>query len=215
MISLRSTPASIFSRLRTFLLAAGACLFLLCAGNGRFSPGVVHGAPPQSFVMSSMALRVDAGVLLLGVALSVDDEDGLRDLLKDGAVLEFSITIDMQRKRSWWMNADVVHLVYTSALRHDPLTREFRLTMPRKGGDVTVKDRNLTRLLHNTWRAFSLPIVALRELLPANDGEQKEYDVHVSLKLRHIEVPPWLEKSTMFWSSNVIPEKNDILEFSY
>ncbi len=191
--------------LRSILLAA--CL--LCS-----SFSVVNAAPPQSFVLENMLLRADASTLMLNFSVSVDDEDGLRDLLKDGANLELTLNIAMQRQRSWWMNADVTELVYVSFLRHNPLTREFTITMPRTGGDVTLKDRNLTRLIHKTWRTYAVPVVAMSQLSDAEKKSSDTFSIKVSLSLRHSEVPPWLEKSPAFWSSDVVPKVSYTLEYS-
>ena len=214
MTSAASVHTAALSWLRAvFSAASGSFLayILVCC----LLPGIARGAPPQSLILDSPALRVAAGTLYLDVPLSVDDEDGLRDLLKDGAVLELVMTVDLRRKRSWWGNADVAHRVYTSFLRHEPLTREFRLLMPQGDGGGSFKDRNLTRLLHVTWRTLSVPVIDLQALRAANDGVEADYAVHVLLQLRHTEVPPWLESGTLFWSPGVVPEKEFVLEYHY
>ena len=168
-------------------------------------------APPQRFLLGTPALSVVDGVLSVDCPVGVDNEDGLRDLLKDGAMLELRVSYELERKRSWWSNAGVVSGVFVSRLRHDPLTREFLLTMPGDGREILHKDRNLTRLLYATWRTLRLPITP--ERIFQGDDVSHEYLVTLDFELRHTELPPWLEKSPGLWSANVVPRETRELTY--
>ena len=192
---------------RKFLLCRIA--IILCCILWLF-PGAVFAAP-QRFILETPVLVAVAGTLYADCSLSVDDEDGLRDLLKDGAVLELRISTEVERRRSWWSNADLGSGVFVSALRHDPLTREFLLTLPGDGRETLHRDRNLTRLLYATWRKLRLPILA-EQAFPKGRGPQ-DYLITLTFELRHTELPPWLEKSPGFWSSDVVPQERRELEY--
>ena len=181
---------------------------LLCAGLCTCFTSQAKAAP-QQFVMAPPATRVDGDTLRVDLSLTVDDEDGLRDLLKDGAVLALTVSLEMDRSRSWWTNAAVVSKSYTSNIRHDPLTRDFVLTLPTEGGEKQLRDKNLTRLLHNSWRKLSFPLTSLQVL--QEQGQDEEYNIILKVQLQHTEVPPWLEKSIVFWSADIVPEQTRTL----
>lgn len=168
--------------------------------------------PPQHFVITPPNVSVTNNSLYLNLSLTVDSEDGLRDLLKDGAVLRLGISIELAGKRSWWVNDKIVERQYASVLRHDPLTRDFILSLPALDGDKSIRDKNLTRLLHSSWRALSLPVTPLQTIYDAQSGQ--DFEISLQLSLQHTEVPPWLEKSFVFWSSDVVPQEKLTLSWS-
>ncbi len=192
--------------------ASGLCAFAVLCCLFFLSPvPSARAAAPQQFVIDKAALRTSSNTLFADISLSVDDEDGLRDLLKDGAVLELALAVNVERQRSWWTNKSVSEEVFVSGLRHDPLTRDFVVTVPGIASQHTLRDRNLTRLLHISWRKLSLPLASL-DLLKQGD-EDAHYIVTIAFTLQHTEVPPWLEKSLVFWSSSVVPKTERTLEY--
>jgi hypothetical protein len=166
---------------------------------------VCPAASPQRFIIENPQLVERGEVLFFSASLSVEEEGALHDLLKDGAVLELTVSTTLDRRRSWWTNAEVAVHTYTSNLRHDQLTRNFLISQPSEGalGELT-RDRNLTRLLYGNWRRLMLPVGGLEAIREA--GPDREYILTVSFQLRHTEVPPWLEKASPFWFSDVVPE---------
>ena len=147
---------------------------------------------------------VENGLVLLRLALTVDNEEGLFVLLKDGAVLELAISALVERERMLWRNAKAAKVEFSSILRHDPLSRDFVILVPTPDGEKEVRDRNLNRLLQASWRQLSLPVISLEDMLRKEPAET--YQVLLTIALRHTEVPPWLEKSSLFWSSEVVPQ---------
>ncbi len=195
---------------RRFPALLWATILLFCAVL--FWVGNARAASPQRFVVDSPRLESVDGTLYAACSVSVNDEDGLRDLLKDGAVLELRISFAVDRKRSWWTNAGMASGVFISGLRHDPLTREFMMTMPGDGRESLYKDRNLSRLLQTTWGKIRFP-VAPERVFQEHDAPQ-EYLVAFTFELRHTELPPWLEKSPGFWSADVVPQERREMGFS-
>lgn len=167
--------------------------------------------PPQKVQMAPPATSVLRGDVFLNLSLTVDNEDGLRDLLKDGAVLRLGVAVAVKRERSWWTDVTVGEREYESILRHDPLSRDFVVSFPTPEGEKNLRDKNLTRLLHSSWRKLSLAVIPLRVLLAQGSGEN--FDIVFSVTLQHTEVPPWLEKSSLFWSSDVVPPEKRVLPF--
>lgn len=210
-------------------------------------PAKGDAAPPKRFEIQTFSLVTTNNTLTVDLALSVDDEEGLYNLLKDGAVVELGIDIRVERKREWWSNATIASLRYTSVIRHDPLTREFFLTMPsgtlpttqpplaeedpvgspaispenmgtpmepdKAGTTLMLKDRNLTRLLTNSWHKLRLPLIPLS--LIELEGHNQTYVISGSASLNHIETPPWLAQNSVFWSAEIIPPVTFSLEYFY
>jgi hypothetical protein len=164
-----------------------------------------YALPPQAFVVESPRAEATDGTVRVSLAVSVDNEDGLRDMLKDGAVLALSIGIALERDRAWWMNETVFNKDFVSTIGHDPLTRDFVLTLPSPDGDRASRDKNLTRLLHATWRKISVPVIKITSI-PERAADDV-YSIVLTISLQHTEVPPWLRQNTVFWSSDVVPSK--------
>jgi hypothetical protein len=188
---------------------SAACFCLLLAF---FCALPAFALPPQRLLLEPPLAAAENGVLTLSLSLTVDHEDGLRDLLKDGAVLELAISVTVERERSWWSNAEAADVAFSSVLRHDPLSRDFLVTVPAPDGDRELRDKNLTRLLFASWRKLSLPIISLETLRRNEDAD--EYAIAVSIGLHHTEVPPWLEKTLVFWSADVVPAEKRTVHFT-
>lgn len=173
-----------------------------------YSATSAFAAPPKRFIIDALSLKNEDQALSIDLALSVDEEDGLRDLLKDGAVIELKVNLKVERRRSWWANADIAEREYVSIIRHDPLSREFYLSMPDEKN--LYRDRNLSRLLMETWQNLHLPLIPLQRI--EDEGLDNTFIIHGEASLTHMEVPPWLAGSS-FWSSEIIPKATFSLEY--
>jgi hypothetical protein len=168
--------------------------------------------PPQKLLLDPPVPKAEHGVLTVNLSLTVDSEDGLRDLLKDGAVLELLIDVTVERERFLWSNAEAAAVTFTSVIHHDPLSRDFVVSVPTRDGEKELRDRNLTRLLHASWRRLSLPIASLENLRRNENAD--EYAITLVIDLRHTDVPPWLEKTLVFWSADVVSQEKRTVHFS-
>lgn len=166
--------------------------------------------PPQKLLLAPPSAAFQNGWLIVSLSLTVDNEDGLRDLLKDGAVLELGISAAVEEERSWWANNTLAARDFSSFIRHDPLSREFQVALPQDDAPQEFRDRNLTRLIFATWRELKLKIASL-EQLRLESGDADEAVIVLTISLKHAEVPPWLEKSGVFWSSDVVPQEKRTL----
>ena len=201
----------LFPRRRRLAVIAPRLLLFLFALLPLLPVFPAQALPPQKVQMAPPATSVLHGDVFLNLSLTVDNEDGLRDLLKDGAVLRLGVSVAVKRERSWWTDVTVAEREYESIIRHDPLSRDFVISFPTPEGEKNLRDKNLTRLLHSSWRKLSLAVVPLRALSAQGSGEN--FDIVFTLTLQHTEVPPWLEKSSLFWSSDVVPPEKRVLPF--
>lgn len=162
-------------------------------------------------LLEGSSVHARDGIITLDLPFFIDNEDGLRDLLKDGAVLELGIKAAIERERSWWANSKAVEAEFRSTIRHDPLNRDFLVVYPTLEGEKELRDKNLTRLLHGSWHSLSLPIASVADI-PAEE-QAEELLLAVSVSLQHTEVPPWLKNSSIFWSSEIVPSEKVTLRF--
>jgi hypothetical protein len=173
-----------------------------------------YAAPAHRLIVDPPpVLRTAEGFLVADISIAVDNEAGLRDLLKDGALLELEIQASVERLRSLLGNAELERQTRAFLLRHDPLSREFLLSAPGAHDAGDMRDRNLTRLLHAGWKKLTLPLVPLKTLRA--EGEDEEFAVELRVTLRHADVPPWLQKNFVFWSSEVAPQLHFTLPFAF
>lgn len=191
------------SRLSGILTAVAVLLSLL------LFPLSARALPPSQLLLDNPALHYREGALILSLSVSVNDEEGLREMLKDGSVLELMTTVSIERERSWWANAEEFSYNFPSVLRHDPLSRDFIATLPAGDGERELRDRNLTRLLHESWKKLSFSVIPLASL--QDKDPEESFLLNFTITLRHIEVPPWLEKSLVFWSAEVVPPERGSL----
>ena len=160
-------------------------------------------SPPKQLHLAYLALKHQDGSLFLDLGCSVDNEDGLGEILKDGANIELKVTITVEAQRSYWANKELVEHVFIWHLSHDHLTREFVL---QSSLDKTApaRNRNLSRLLQASWYNLRLPIFDAEKMQALDPN--KAYIVNVSLEVNYAEMPPWLEKSPVFSVSRVVPK---------
>ena len=193
----------LFFPLRILLLALLCSLCLVL-------PTLAH-ASPKRFQIESMSLVTENAHLGVRLALTVDDEDALYNLLKNGAHLGLRLTASLERERSWWGNAELASVEQTYHLQHSPLTREFVFTAP---GDAPVlKNRNMGKLLAESWKQLHLPLVPMTTI--DEQGLDKSYKVIVEVALIFLEAPPWLASSSIFWTEEVVPPVSFSLVYRY
>ncbi|MGJ3523285.1 DUF4390 domain-containing protein [Nitratidesulfovibrio sp. D1] len=177
-------------------------LFLLSVANP------AQAAPPRQFVLDTFAIETRDDTLVLRLGVGVDDPDGLRDLLKDGAEMELRGTATLTRRRGVLPDVTLAEKVFACVLRHDTLTREFELRL--EGRESPWRDKNLARLLEATWKRLVLPLAPISTL---EKGEP--HRVSLALSLRHTDVPPWLSRTLFFWSWEVVPDATFTQDFTY
>lgn len=190
---------------RLYPARVGKALFLALFCCIIFAAAVAIAAP-SSFVHGRASLRMDAGKLTLSLPVSVDNEDALGEMLRDGSTMELAINISIARKRSLWFSKGIHEASFSYLLRHDPLSREYRMTTP--GTEQAAHDKSLRQLLTNTWKTIKLPIADKTLFSPDND-----YIVKIELSLRHTALPPWLDRTLVFWNKDVVKPLSLELEY--
>ena len=121
----QTARAYVFLCLRSVLGAWGIVCVALCLLFVLCRPPDALASPPREIIMDPPMLVVENGMVVLRLALTVDNEEGLLALLKDGAVLELGVSMVIERERTLWRNARAAAVSFPSSLRHDPLSRDF------------------------------------------------------------------------------------------
>ncbi len=160
----------------------------------------------NSFAYEQPKLFTRAGKLWVSLPLSVTSEDDLSALLRERSTLELRIDTLVQKKRTLWLNKDLAEQTFTSIMRHDPLSREFKLTHPVSG--QVASDPLLRRLLANTWKKLELPLADATLFEPGED-----YLVEIEISLKHTELPSWLERTLVFWNKDVVNSEHIALDY--
>ncbi|MDL2285656.1 DUF4390 domain-containing protein [Desulfovibrio sp. OttesenSCG-928-F07] len=166
----------------------------------------LYAAGQNSFAYEEPVLFKRGGKLWVKLPLSVTDEAALIDLLRDRATLELQIETLVQRKRSLWFNEDLTKNNFVSVVRHDPLSREFKLTHIINA--QVMSNSNLRPLLAVSWKKNELPLIELSALKPS-----ETYIIEIDLALRHSELPSWLERTLVFWDKNIVNTEHLTLEY--
>lgn len=195
---------AITHKMNFFLNRAGS--FLLLFAIFFFCADSALAASPESLAIGRPVLLEQEGRLWLNLPVSVTNESALVDMLRDGASMELIINCKIERKRSFWFNENITENSFSSIIRHDPLSREFRLTLPPTG--EVKQDRLLVSLLAQSWKDMTLPLANLNLF---EDAEN--YIINIDISLKHTELPPWLEKTLIFWPKDIVDSERISLDY--
>ena len=168
-----------------------------------------HASGGKRLVADELSLKAVGNQFFVNIPLGVDDDEWLMLLLKDGAVIELGVELSIERRRSWWSNSVLASATHTFTMRYDQLTREFQMFHGNAANPV--RERNIRKLLSDTWAKLSLPLVSLQAV--AEHGEGQVFLVTVDITLQHGQTPPWLANSGLFWSSEIAPPLTLTLEY--
>lgn len=189
--------------------ARGASAF--CLGLVLFFCGLVLAPLPsfaeQGFIVKGFSLGGTDTRLEINLQLLLKEEANLANMLRDGAKMEMTCQVQFLRKRSFWSDEALAENTIHSRLRHDPLLREFVVST---GETAATRGEDFHRLMEETWGNLSIPLEN-----PGGLVQDEDYLVKVTVSLKHSEMPPWLTRSILFWSDEIIPPTTFELDMSY
>lgn len=171
------------------------------------SPQETSSVEKSTLTLRSFTIETKSGTsILVESGLAVTHISDIRTLLRDGASINLSCNLVIERLRTFLANETLADATVVYQLRHDPLTREFIMA---QDGISPQRSKKLEELLAFTdVLMFNIPLAA-----PLVSGET--YRVHLHMTLQHAEVPPWLEKALFFWSWDIAPALSFTQEFIY
>ncbi len=164
-------------------------------------------AEKSMLLLRSFTVETKGSSILVESGLVVDQLSNINTLLRDGASINLSCNLLIERLRTLFANETLAEVTVVYQLRHEPLTREFIMIQE---GNSPQRSKKLEDLLASTWDVlmFNVPLAA-----PLVSGETYRVRLHVTLQ--HAEVPPWLEKALFFWSWDIAPALSFTQEFVY
>ena len=154
----------------------------------------------------SFAFDLEPDCVSLESSLKLKNAGPIRTQLLDGAVMKLDVAVRVERLNFVLANSVIGEQNEEFSLRHDLLTREFVLS----GHGRTLREKHFSDLLTAFFGnvRFSLP---LSETL----NSEETYRLTLELRLQHAEVPPWLTKTLLFWSWDVVPPLSIVREFTF
>ena len=193
-----ATKSSV-NMLRRIFFWAGLAVLLL--------PVPLHAEGDAAFLLNSLSVVIQNGSARLEAAVTVSDAAPIRANLRDGAALNLSLDVLVEMPRLVLPSKTVAecHILYQ--IRFDPLTREYVLL---RDAAPPLRHRSLELLLN---AVLGDAVIPLPPTIPLTPGEN--YQVALTLSLRHAHVPPWLEKALFFWSWDVLAPATFTLDFQY
>ncbi len=161
----------------------------------------------QNFLLKGFSLGGTDKVLEVNLRLTVSEEQNLAYMLRDGAKMEMTCQVQFFRTRSFWSNQLLTESIVYNRLSYDLLLREFVLSTE---GVPPTRNESFRRLMAETWGNLTIPLEN-----PGGLEQDQDYLVKVTVGLKHTEMPPWLTRSILFWSDEIISPTTFELDLTY
>jgi len=152
---------------------------------------VTTAAEPSPFELPGVTVRLADEVYRLDAIARLQLTPAVEDALHNGVDLTLAWEVSIERKRAWWLNADVAHIVQHYRLSFHELTRQYIVTNLNTG-----QSSNYTRIrtaLDQIGRLIDFPLVD--RVLVADGGGLIG---NVRIRLRHDELPLPLRAVALF-----------------
>ena len=199
----RAGAAAFFVR-RRHVTAAGLGLALFTCLLG----GMPLTCPAeQNFLLKGFSLGGTDKQLEVNLRLAVSEEHNLAYMLRDGAKMEMTCRVQFLRKRTFWSNELLAENTVSTRLAYDRLLREFVLSTEDA---PPLRNESFRGLMNESWENLSIPLDN-----PGGLEQDQNYLITVTADLKYTEMPPWLTRSILFWSEEIIPATTFELDLTY
>ncbi|MFA6499312.1 MAG: DUF4390 domain-containing protein [Desulfurivibrionaceae bacterium] len=128
--------------------------------------------------------------LTVNNAFTKQMEEGIRN----GIPVTFNFYVKLERKRSTWMNQELVSLKFDHALSYDTLKEEYSIVRSELAGQ-TFRTKSMTEAKKVMAQLNGPPISPLKALLP-----EAGYLLKVKAKLAEKTLPLYFHYVIPFWS---------------
>jgi len=120
---------------------------------GLFLALPVHAA---DFFITGVHTHLKDNVYLLDAYIDYRFSDEALEALDNGVPLTFQLTIEIQRKRKWWLDADVADLQQRYRLQYHALSHQYLLQNLNSGAFYAFQSLTAARDAMGTLRDFPL-----------------------------------------------------------
>ena len=199
----RARAAVFFARLRRVTAKGLGLAVFLC----------LLGAMPltcpaeQNFLLKGFSLGGTDKQPEVNLRLAVSEEHNLAYMLRDGAKMEMTCRVQFLRKRTFWSNELLAENTVSTRLAYDRLLREFVLSAE---DTPPLRNESFRGLMNESWENLSIPLDN-----PGGLEQNQNYLIKVTADLKYTEMPPWLTRSILFWSEEIIPATTFELDLTY
>lgn len=138
----------------------------------------------ESFDISRLSTRLDNGVYLLDADVDIELTAEPLEALESGVPLTLLFEFDVERKRRWWLDADVATLEQRYLLQFHALSHRYMLTNLNSGAIDTYP--SLTMALFSLGNLRDFPLLD-EELIET--GERYEVEMRVELDIEALPSP--------------------------
>ena len=161
----------------------------------------------QNFLLKGFSLGGTDKQPEVNLRLAVSEEHNLAYMLRDGAKMEMTCHVQFLRKRTFWSNELLAENTVSTRLAYDRLLREFVLSAEDA---PLMRNESFRRLMSESWENLCIPLDN-----PGGLEQDQSYLVKVTADLKYTEMPPWLTRSILFWSEEIIPATTFELDLTY
>ena len=161
----------------------------------------------QNFLLKGFSLGGTDKQPEVNLRLAVSEEHNLAYMLRDGAKMEMTCRVQFLRKRTFWSNELLAENTVSTRLAYDRLLREFVLSTEDA---PPLRNESFRGLMNESWENLSIPLDN-----PGGLEQDQNYLITVTADLKYTEMPPWLTRSILFWSEEIIPGTTFELDLTY
>jgi len=141
----------------------------------------------------SAYVNVDNGVFLLHARIEYPNNPEIRDALRDGITLSFDLDTRVERKRRYWLDAEIVALTLRRELSYHAVSERYIVRDVRSGDQQSYA--TIEEALKQLGTVDGWPILVEPQL----DGGM--YEVSVRAGVRRGRLPSSL-RALMFWTDD-------------
>jgi len=141
----------------------------------------VHAA---DFFITGVHTRLKDNVYLLDAYVDYRFSDEALEALNNGVPLTFQLTIEIQRKRKWWLDADIADLQQRFRLQYHALSHQYLLQNLNSGAFYAFQSLTAARDAMGTLRDF--PLLDKQLVKP---DEKYEVLLHAELDIEALPSP--------------------------
>lgn len=153
-----------------------------------------QGAHAQNATIDELIVTNSSTDLLLFLTVNNAFTKQMEEGIKNGIPVTFNFYVKLEKKRSTWMNQELVSLRFDHTLSYDTLKEEYSIVRSEQAGQ-TVRTKSLAEAKKAMAQLNGPPVSPLKALVP-----EAGYLLRVKAKLAEKTLPLYAHYVIPFWS---------------
>lgn len=153
-----------------------------------------QGAHAQNATIDELIVTNSSTDLLLFLTVNNAFTKQMEEGIKNGIPVTFNFYVKLEKKRSTWMNQELVSLRFDHTLSYDTLKEEYSIVRSEQAGQ-TVRTKSLAEAKKAMAQLNGPPVSPLKVLVP-----EAGYLLRVKAKLAEKTLPLYAHYVIPFWS---------------